>query len=159
LLIVDAQLGVLRNTWDAPRVVENIGLAVEKARGQSVPVIWVQHVDEELVSGSPDWQIVPELSPAKGEMHIHKRFNSAFELTSLQETLARAWRKTYRFGWRRHELVHSGHGIQRAGAGYDLTLISDAHTTESMELDEWCENRGGGYRARIQRRHDMCELP
>ena len=33
LLIVDAQVGVLRNTWDASRIIENISLAVEKAQG------------------------------------------------------------------------------------------------------------------------------
>ena len=72
LLVVDVQVGVMRNAWDAPRIIKNIGIAVEKARGQGVPVIWVQHSDDELVYGSSDWQLVPELSPAEGEIQIHK---------------------------------------------------------------------------------------
>ena len=135
LLIVDAQVGVLRNTWDAPRIIENISLAVEKAREQGIPVIWVQHTDDELVSGSPDWQTVPELSPAQGEVQILKQFNSSFEQTSLQETLA---------GLGATGIVLAGAATNwciRSTAygalerGYDLTLISDAHTTESIELD------------------------
>ena len=72
LVVVDAQVGVMQNVWDAPRIIKNIGIAVEKARNRGVPVIWVQHSDEELAYDSPDWQLVPELLPVEGEMRIHK---------------------------------------------------------------------------------------
>lgn len=39
LLVVDAQVGVLRNLWDAPRIITNIHAAVAKARNQAVPEI------------------------------------------------------------------------------------------------------------------------
>lgn len=135
LLVVDAQVGVMQNTWDAPRIIENIGIAVEKARSQGVPVIWVQHADDELVHDSPDWQLVPDLSPAEDEARIHKQFNSSFEQTSLEETLAR-------LGATHVVLVGAAtNWCVRATAygaldrGYDLTLIKDAHTTETMELE------------------------
>jgi nicotinamidase-related amidase len=54
LLVVDVQVGVMRNVWDAQRIIKNIGIAVEKARGQGVPVMWVQHSNDELIDGSPD---------------------------------------------------------------------------------------------------------
>jgi nicotinamidase-related amidase len=135
LLVVDVQVGVMRNAWDAPRIIKNIGIAVEKARGLGVPVIWVQHSDNELVYDSPDWQIVPDLSPAEGETRIHKQFNSSFEQTILEETLAR-------FG--AAHIVLAGAATNwciRATAygaldrGYDLTLIKDAHTTETLEIE------------------------
>src|SRR5512145_1442503 len=88
LLVVDVQVGVVRSAWDAPRIIKNIVTAVEKARSQGVPVIWVQHSDNELAYGSSDWQLAPELSPAEGEIRIYKQFNSSFEQTSLEETLA-----------------------------------------------------------------------
>jgi nicotinamidase-related amidase len=132
---VDAQVGVLRDAWDAQRVIKNIGIAVEKARGQGAPVIWVQHSDDELIHGSPDWQLVPGLVPAEGEMRLDKHFNSAFEHTSLEETLAR-------LGATRIVLVGAAtNWCVRATAygaldrGYDLTLIADAHTTETIELE------------------------
>ena len=56
LLIVDVQVGVMNESWDVPRIVENVARAVERARAQGVPVIWVQHSDENLVYGSPEWQ-------------------------------------------------------------------------------------------------------
>lgn len=49
LLVVDVQVGVMQNAWEAPRIIKNIGTAVEKARSQGVPVLWVQHSDDELV--------------------------------------------------------------------------------------------------------------
>lgn len=136
LLVVDVQVGVMNEAWDAPRVVKNVARAVERARAQAVPVIWVQHADEELVHGSPQWQWVPELVPAEGEVRVHKKFNSSFEQTALEEQLA---------GLGATHLVLAGAATNwciRATAyaalerGYDLTLIKDAHTTGTMELED-----------------------
>ena len=71
LMVVDVQAGVMHGAWDAPRVVKNVSRAVERARAQGVPVIWVQHSDDDLLHGSPEWQWVPELVPAAGEARIH----------------------------------------------------------------------------------------
>src|SRR5215467_8529351 len=59
LLVVDVQVGVVKEAWEAPRVIANVARAVERARAADVPVIWVQHSDEELVKGSPEWQWIP----------------------------------------------------------------------------------------------------
>lgn len=134
LVVVDVQVGVMSEAWDAPRIIKNVARAVARARAQGVPVIWVQHSDEELVYGSPAWQWVPELVPAEGEPLIHKHFNSSFEETTLEEQLAR-------FG--ATHLVLAGAATNwciRATAygaldrGYDLTLVKDAHTTGTIEL-------------------------
>jgi nicotinamidase-related amidase len=135
LVVVDVQVGVVREAWDAPRIITNVARAVERARAQRVPVIWVQHSDEGLIYGSPEWQWVPELLPAEGEPLIHKHFNSAFEQTELEDHLAR-------FGV--SHIVLAGAATNwciRATAyaaldrGYDLTLVKDAHTTDTIELD------------------------
>ena len=59
LIVVDVQVGVVGEAWEAPRVVGNVARAVERARAKSVPVIWVQHAHDELPLGSPAWQWVP----------------------------------------------------------------------------------------------------
>ena len=86
-LVVDVQVGVMRGTWNAPKVIENIVLSVQEARRLGIPVIWVQHADEELIEGSPEWQLVPELSPLAGELRIRKRFNSCFEDFNLMTSI------------------------------------------------------------------------
>jgi nicotinamidase-related amidase len=136
LLVVDVQVGVMSGAWDAPRIIKNVVRAVERARAQGVPVIWVQHSDEELVYGSPAWQWVPELVPAEGEPLIHKQYHSAFEQTELEDQLA---------GFGATHIVLAGVATNwciRATAygaldrGYDLTLVRDAHTTGTMELED-----------------------
>lgn len=135
LLVVDVQVGVVTGAWEAPRIVGNVALAVERARAQGAPVIWVQHGDEDLVKGSPEWQWVPELVPAAGEQLIHKNFNSSFEHTSLDEELAKLGTT---------HIVLAGCATNwciRATAygalerGYDLTLVKDAHTTKTLDLE------------------------
>ncbi len=135
LLVVDVQAGVMRNAWDAPRVIQNIGVAVEKARSLGVPVIWVQHSDDELVYGSPDWQIAPELSPAEGEMRIDKAFNSSFEQTPLEETLARLGATHIVLAGAATNWCIRATAYGALERGYDLTLVRDAHTTETLELE------------------------
>jgi nicotinamidase-related amidase len=135
LLVVDVQVGVMRHAWDAPRIVENIGLAVERARRSGVPVIWVQHADDDLVADSPDWQIVPELLPAAGETRIHKQFNSSFEATPLEETLAELGATRVLLAGAATNWCIRATAYGALDRGYDLTLLEDAHTTETMELD------------------------
>jgi len=88
LLVVDVQAGVMSHAWDAARIIGNISRALERARAANVPAIWVQHADDDLRYGSPEWQWVPELAPADGEPLIAKNFNSSFEQTSLEDELA-----------------------------------------------------------------------
>ena len=63
LLVVDVQVGVMRNAWNGQAVIANIAMLVEKARAALVPVIWVQHNDDELVLGSPDWATCTRVDP------------------------------------------------------------------------------------------------
>lgn len=125
----------MRDAWDASRVIKNVSRAVERARAENVPVIWVQHTDQELPKESSQWQWVPELIPAEGETRVHKQFNSSFEQTNLQNELA-ALGVTH--------IVLAGAATNwciRATAygalerGYDVTLLSDAHTTETIQFE------------------------
>jgi nicotinamidase-related amidase len=133
LLVVDVQVGVVANAWNRDRVVANVALAVHRAREAGTPIIWVQHDDDELQRDTAPWQWAPELQPAAGELRIHKSFNSAFEGTELLSELDR-------LGVGRIVLAGAAtNWCIRATAygalerGFDLTLLSDAHTTESME--------------------------
>jgi nicotinamidase-related amidase len=135
LLVVDVQVGVMQNSWDAPQVIKNIGLAVEKARRQDVPVIWMQHSDEELIRDSSEWQLVPELSPVDGEVRIHKQFNSSFEQTSLEETLTKLGATNIVLAGAATNWCIRATAYGALERGYDLTLIKDGHTTDTIPLE------------------------
>lgn len=130
LLVVDVQAGVVEGAHRRDDVVANIAELIDKARHEQVPVVWVQHSDDNLPRGSAAWQLAPEMRPAAGEPLVEKRYGDAFEATDLEDILA---------GLKAGRLIVAGaqtdacirstlHGA--FARGYDAQLISDAHTTE-----------------------------
>ncbi|HWF75175.1 MAG TPA: cysteine hydrolase family protein [Solirubrobacteraceae bacterium] len=135
LIVVDVQNGVVGNAYQRDRVVANIRALVDKARAAGAPVLWVQHSDEQLPRGSEAWQYVPELERGDDEPLIHKTYGDSFEDTDLEERLAeRAVGRLVVAGAQTEACIRSTlHGA--LVRGYDVTLVSDAHTTEDMR--EW----------------------
>ena len=136
LMVVDVQVGVMREAWEAPRVIANVARAVERARTQGVPVLWVQHAGEGLQHGSPEWQWVPELVPAAGEALIHKHFNSSFEETTLDAELAHLGATHIVLAGAASNWCIRATAYGALERGYDLTLVQDAHSTGTMVLDD-----------------------
>ncbi len=134
LLVVDVQVGVMRAAWDASRVVSNVARAVERARARRVPVLWVQHAADDLKQGSPEWQWVPELVPAEGEPVIAKQFNSSFEQTALDGALASTGASHITLAGASSNWCIRATAYGALERGYDVTLVADAHTTESIDL-------------------------
>ncbi len=132
LLVIDLQNGVVANAYRREEVLDTVAALVERAREAGTPVVWVQHVDEELQPGSDAWRIVGELSPAAGEAIVSKRYRDAFEDTELDQVLARLGAgKLLVTGAQTDMCVRSTlHGA--LVRGYDATLVSDAHTTEEL---------------------------
>lgn len=135
LLVVDVQVGLIDGTHPAhhkSEVLANIQTLLQKARAAKTPVIYIQHAGDEggsLAVHSAGWQIHPLVVPQEGEIILGKRTSDSFYQTSLQQELA-ARETTH--------LVITGCKTQycidttcrRATTlGYDVTLVSDAHTT------------------------------
>ena len=136
LVVVDVQVGVMGDAWDAPRVIANVSVAVDRARANGVPVFWVQHSDKDLVRGSADWQWVPELKPAQGEVRIDKSFESSFEQTELEPQLAKLGATHISLAGAKSNWCIRATAYAALDRGYDLTLVKDAHTTNSMDLGD-----------------------
>jgi nicotinamidase-related amidase len=98
-------------------------------------VVWVQHSDDDLRHGSPEWQWVPELVPTDREPVIHKRFNSSFEQTGLDEALARLGATHITLAGAATNWCIRATTYGALDRGYDLTLIKDAHTTGTIQLE------------------------
>jgi len=130
LLVVDVQNGVVERAHARNGVVANIGHLVEKARGEGVPVVWVQHSSEHLERGSDDWRIVPELVPGEAEPLVEKRYGDSFEDTTLETVLSGLGvGRLMVVGAQTDACIRSTlHGA--FVRGYDATLVSDAHTTD-----------------------------
>jgi len=129
LLVVDVQNGVVGGAHERDAVVANVGSLVEKARREQVPVVWVQHSDEQLAQGSNDWRIVPELTPGDAEPLVGKSYGDSFEDTTLETVLSGLGvGRLVVVGAETDACIRSTlHGA--FVRGYDATLVSDAHTT------------------------------
>jgi nicotinamidase-related amidase len=132
LLVIDVQNGVVRGAHERDAVVANVGSLVDRARQEQVPVVWVQHSDDELARGSDEWGIVPELSPRQAEPRVEKRYGDSFEDTDLESVLSGLGvGRLVVVGAQTDACVRSTlHGAFTRG--YDATLVSDAHTTEDQ---------------------------
>ena len=145
LVVVDVQVGVVGEAWEAPRVIRNVSRAVERARAGGVPVIWVQHSSaEELVHGSAAWQWVPELVPAEGELRVDKRFESSFEQTPLEAQLAELGATHIALAGAMTNWCIRATAYAALERGYDLTLVNDAHTTGPIALDDGTKIEAAG---------------
>ena len=132
LLVVDVQNAVVGGAHRRDEVVANIKTLVDEARAKQVPVIWVQHSNDEMPEGSEGWQYVPELDIQEAEPVVHKRYGDSFEDTDLETQLAQLGvGRVVVAGAQTDACIRATlHGA--FVRGYDTTLVSDAHTTEDL---------------------------
>jgi nicotinamidase-related amidase len=132
LLVIDVQNGIMGNAHDRDVVVANISTLVDKARAADVPVVWVQHADDDIKRDTEDWRYVQELVQDEGEPVVHKSYADSFEDTELEDRLAeRGVGRVVVAGAQTDECIRSTiHGA--FVRGYDVTLVGDAHTTEDL---------------------------
>jgi nicotinamidase-related amidase len=105
------------------------------AREARTPVIYLQHNDPRLfVPGSAAWQIHSALAPARGEIVIQKRSADGFYNTTLHgDLMARSINHLIVVGCRSEYGIDST--VRRAlSLDYNITLISDGHTTADSDL-------------------------
>jgi len=134
LLVVDFQVDVVKDGWQAERVGARIAQAVARAREAGVPVAWVRHEHDEMVRGSAGWQYAAGLAPADGEVCIDKKYNSAFDETPLEAELARLGATRLVLAGAMTNFCIRSTAYAALERGYDLTLLEDAHTTSDIDL-------------------------
>ncbi|AXE35630.1 cysteine hydrolase family protein [Chromobacterium phragmitis] len=134
LLIIDVQVGVVDGEMRAARldaVLDSLNLAIAKARGSDMPVIFIQHEEDDLPRGSGAWQLHPQLARQDGDAVVHKRYGDSFCDTDLARLLsARGIAKLWIGGAATDFCVDSTlrNAVSR---GYQVTVIADGHTTLS----------------------------
>ena len=137
LIVIDVQESALRDCPNVNEVIANINQLVGRGRDAGCPVIFVQHddpSDPDMVAGSAGWQLSPDLDRTDADMVMPKTYRDAFAATGLDDALSLA-------GAQRLVLmgVHSDFCVMTTALsavqhGYDVTLVSDAHTAQTADL-------------------------
>ena len=139
LLVIDVQVGIIEGfkAYRANEVLHQINSLLERARSSGTPVIYIQHDGENghpLEAGSPGWQIHPAIKPEKDDLIVRKKASDSFFETNLQDELASLdINHLIATGCMTEYCVDTT--VRRAVSnGYDVTLVSDAHTTIDNKL-------------------------
>ncbi|WP_276119389.1 cysteine hydrolase family protein [Pararhizobium qamdonense] len=145
LLIIDVQNAVLDGEGTPERqpaidaaFTETIGRLQSvqaRARAAHIPVILVQHdggPGNPLARSSNGWGLRHEIAPVLGEAVIHKTSCDSFFQTNLGEVLAKLAITHLVIGGCQTQFCVDTAVRRAVSLGYDVTLLSDGHTTGDM---------------------------
>lgn len=134
LLLIDIQQGMFgpeEVCREPERLLANAADLLARARAAGVPVVYVQHCENEgsLAHKSAGWQIRPEVAPRAGEPVTEKWACSSFYKTDLDERLRAAGvRHLVIAGLQTEFCIDTACRVAQS-LGYAVTLASDAHST------------------------------
>ncbi|MGC0152270.1 cysteine hydrolase family protein [Chromobacterium vaccinii] len=134
LLIIDVQVDVVEGKQRAARldaVLDNLNLAIAKARQRGMPVIFVQHEEDDLPRGSDGWQLHPKLARAAGDQIVHKRHGDSFCETDLAQWLSAHGTSKLWIGGAATDFCVDSTVRNAVSRGYQITVIEDGHSTIS----------------------------
>ena len=135
LMVVDVQQGMFAvpsPLWRGEEVVRRIAGLLERARGEGVPVVHIQHdggPGHILAKGSAGWPHHPMVAPRAGEMVVEKRHSSAFHDTDLHRRLSDAGIDRLVVAGMQTEMCVDSACRGAAALDYRVVLVADAHTT------------------------------
>lgn len=139
LLIIDVQVGIIEgfHAYRGREVLEQINRLLSQARASNVPIIYIQHDGEAghpLEVGSEGWQIHPAIRPHEGDLVIRKRASDSFFETTLRRELESRGIKYLIVTGCMTEYCVDTTARRAVSMGYDVTLVSNAHTTIDNKL-------------------------
>ena len=132
LVIIDVQMGMFDEDepiHNGEKLLQTLSAVIDKARQAGVPVVYVQHNDEEFVKGGPAWPIHPSIAPQAGEVVVQKRTPDSFHETNLRDELEKMGVKKLVIGGLQTEYCVDTTSRRAFTQGYDVTLIEDGHST------------------------------
>ena len=132
LLIIDVQMGMFDESgpvYNGENLLQTLSSLIGKARQAHVPVVYVQHNDEEFVEGGPAWPIHPSIAPIAGDVVVQKRTPDSFHETNLGDVLEKMGIRKLVVGGLQTEYCVDTTCRRAYSLGYDVTLVEDGHST------------------------------
>jgi nicotinamidase-related amidase len=138
LLVIDMQVAVVEDGWDRDGVIARIGSVVEGAREAGIPVVYVQHDEPgspDMERGSDGWQVRSEIAPKTAEPLVFKQYPDSFAATNLGATLEDLGVGHLVLTGAQSDCCVRATTYRALSDGYDVTLVSDCHTTSDIEFE------------------------
>jgi nicotinamidase-related amidase len=134
LLIIDVQRALCtgdEEVFGIGAVIDRINALSCRARASCMPVIFVQHEEDEgpFRSGTQGWELADGLVAVKGDLRVRKTTPNSFHRTELQKLLhERGVQRLVICGLQTEYCVDTTLR-QALSLGYRVVLASDAHST------------------------------
>ena len=151
LVVVDVQNGLVdAGPHGMEGVLDKLVTLLREARLAGLAVAHVQHGDPprgELEPGKAGWDLAQSVQPAPGEPVFHKRFNSAFKGTGLEDWLDGQGVETLVIGGLQTEHCIDATVKSAFEKGYRVVVPDGCHTTfangsfSGAQLRDFFENR------------------
>jgi len=137
VLVVDVQTGLVTGAYREAEVLASIARTIAHVRAENGVVVFIQHCHARyrpLMKGDPGWEVHAALDPRAGDLCVEKEASDSFYETALQSLLeAREVGHVYVTGLQTEFCVDA---TCRAALsrGFEVTLVSDAHTTGDSHM-------------------------
>lgn len=132
LLVIDVQNAMFDESnpiFEGEKLLRNLQNLIDKARTANISVFFVQHNDEEFITGTPLWEIHSAVAPNEGEVVIQKHTPDSFHETKLHEKLKAAQIQNLVIAGNQTEYCVDTTSRRAVSLGYNVTLVKDAHGT------------------------------
>ncbi len=135
VLVVDVQQGLFQSDpppLDAAGTIARINEVLHRARQAGAPVLFIQHdggEEENVVPGTPGWQLHPDLRAEPDDPRVRKQTGDAFHGTGLEARLrGLGARRLVLMGFASDFCIEA---TLRSAVrlGFEVTVVADAHTT------------------------------
>lgn len=137
LLVIDMQDAVLRDCVNVLDVIERINDLIRRARESGAAVVFIQHEDAsdaQMTAGSAGWQLADALQRLDGDMVVAKIYRDSFAGTKLVDVLTEVGARRIVLTGAQSDFCVQTTALSALFHGYDLTLVSDAHTTSPTPM-------------------------
>jgi nicotinamidase-related amidase len=139
VLVIDMQVAVLSDCVDVPGVTERINDLLCRARRAGAAVVFIQHEDAsdaEMAPGSAGWRLADSLERLEDDIVVAKRYRDSFAGTELGEVLAGVGARRVVVTGAQSDFCVQTTALSALFRGFDLTLVSDAHTATSTAVTD-----------------------
>ncbi len=142
VLIVDVQLGMFESTTIPPvyggnELLARIAALLSKARAAQLPIFFIQHNGDKghpLEPGTAGWHIHPAIAPKERDVVIRKLSSDSFKDTPLHHQLQTLEVDRLIVAGIQTEFCVDTTCRRAFSLGYDITLVSDAHSTWDTDV-------------------------
>lgn len=138
LVVIDVQESVLVGCHDTGGVLGRINQLIGRSRAAGVPVVFVQHADEDdpdMAAGSRGWELSAALERTDTDVVVAKTYRSAFDDTPLDAILSDLGAERLVLAGAHSDFCVTATAFAALHQGYDVTLAADAHTATAAHLD------------------------